>query len=494
MNLVIFDLDNTLIGGDSDYLWMQFLVQNKLVDPIIYKQKSKRFHDQYLAGTLNIYEFVEFRLAPLTQLSMTELGQLHNEFMEQIITSIWLPKAEALLKKHRANNDFLLIITATNHFVAAPIAKKLGVDDILATMPEKKAGVYTGKVAGTPCFQEGKIKNLSHWLQTNNFSFANIYFYSDSINDLPLLREVNHPIAVDPDIQLSNYATKHSWPIISLRRNVLLCLSNSEWRRKTMRKKDYGNRFYVDLCKNDAVDTVNMCKSKNINILIPSTYEDALFLDKNRKLFETNNIRYLIPTYETIILFGNKSAFVDFMYENNLSEYVPQKYDKIELPCVIKKNVSYYGHGIHVVQKAEDIPKDINLNEYLIQEAITGDTEYSTDLLVKNGSILYESTLKLQYATQLYVQGYNNGNPVRYVRLDENILNVFANIVKLVNYNGFCCISYKVDIFNVLKIFEINPRMGGSIALFNVNPNIFINRYISALNSMAKRDLLSQDE
>lgn len=217
MNLAIFDLDNTLLGGDSDYLWGQFLVEKKQVDPVIYEQKNQHFYDQYQAGTLDIYEFLEFSLAPLAQLTPTELEQLHKEFMEQKIASIWLPKAAALLQKHRANNDFLLIITATNHFVTAPIAKKLAVDDIIATMPEQKKGLYTGKVSGTPCFQEGKIENLLHWLQTNNLSLDNSYFYSDSINDLPLLLKVDHPIAVDPDKKLRDYATEQHWPIISLR-------------------------------------------------------------------------------------------------------------------------------------------------------------------------------------------------------------------------------------------------------------------------------------
>ncbi len=215
MNLAIFDLDNTLLGGDSDYLWGQFLVEKQWVDPIVYEQENQRFYNEYNAGTLDIYEFLEFSLAPLKEVSKKELKQLHNEFMQTKIKSIWLPKAEALLAKHRANNDFLLIITATNHFVTAPIAKKLGVDDIIATMPEQKNNFYTGKVSGTPCFQEGKVKQLLHWLTDKHYK--DTYFYSDSINDLPLLLEVTYPIAVDPDDKLKNYAIEHHWPIISLR-------------------------------------------------------------------------------------------------------------------------------------------------------------------------------------------------------------------------------------------------------------------------------------
>jgi len=217
VNLAIFDLDNTLLGGDSDYLWGQFLVEKKLVDPVIYEQENQRFYDEYKAGTLDIYEFLEFSLAPLSQHSTAELSELHNEFMQKKIDSIWLPKAEELLAKHRMNNDFLLIITATNHFVTAPIAKKLGVDDIIATMPEQKNGAYTGKVAGIPCFQDGKVERLSQWLQENNYSLDNSHFYSDSVNDLPLLLKVTHPVAVDPDDKLKIHAAEHCWPVISLR-------------------------------------------------------------------------------------------------------------------------------------------------------------------------------------------------------------------------------------------------------------------------------------
>ena len=217
MNLAIFDLDNTLLGGDSDYLWGKFLIDKSLVDPVLYERENQRFYDEYKAGTLDIYDFLEFSLAPLSKHSLETLSELHHEFMQSKINSIWLKKAEVLINKHRKNNDFLLIITATNHFVTAPIAKKLGVDDIIATIPEQKNNRYTGKVSGTPCFQNGKVKRLSEWLQKNNYSLEGSHFYSDSINDLPLLLKVTHPIAVDPDEQLKKYADEHDWPIISLR-------------------------------------------------------------------------------------------------------------------------------------------------------------------------------------------------------------------------------------------------------------------------------------
>ena len=222
MNLAIFDLDNTLIAGDSDYLWGQFLVDKKLVDGEVYERENQRFYDEYKAGTLDILEFLQFSLAPLSQHSIDELNTLHKEFMQTRIDSIWLPKAEALLEKHRKNNDYLVIITATNHFVTAPIAKKLGVDDIIATMPEKIDNHYTGKVSGTPCFQEGKVTRLQQWLEQKKqeqreFNLQESYFYSDSFNDLPLLQKVGHPVAVDPDDKLRNYAQQQDWAVISLR-------------------------------------------------------------------------------------------------------------------------------------------------------------------------------------------------------------------------------------------------------------------------------------
>ena len=217
MNLAIFDLDNTLIGGDSDYLWGEFLVEKNWVDAELYARENQRFYDEYKVGTLDIYEFLEFSLAPLKDHTVSELQAMHHLFMQEKIQSIWLAKAENLLATHKANNDFLLIITATNHFVTGPIAEKLGVDAIIATMPEQINQRYTGKVDGEPCFQEGKVKRLSAWLKKHPYTLDNSYFYSDSINDLPLLKKVSHPIVVDADEKLQAYAKQHQWKSISLR-------------------------------------------------------------------------------------------------------------------------------------------------------------------------------------------------------------------------------------------------------------------------------------
>ncbi|NOX75985.1 MAG: HAD family hydrolase [Gammaproteobacteria bacterium] len=217
MSLAIFDLDNTLLGDDSDYLWGQFLVQQKLVDGEHYQRENQRFLDDYNAGTLDIFEFLAFSLAPLARLDRTLLEQLHARFMQEKIRPVMQPAARALLDSHRQRGDTLMIITATNAFITAPIARALGVDELLATEPEQVNGQYTGKVAGIPCFREGKVLRLNQWLAEQDQNLDNSWFYSDSHNDLPLLAMVTQPVAVDPDPQLARHAESHGWPIISLR-------------------------------------------------------------------------------------------------------------------------------------------------------------------------------------------------------------------------------------------------------------------------------------
>lgn len=217
MALAIFDLDNTLIAGDSDHSWGVFLVEKQLVDAEEYRRANDRFYEDYKNGTLDIRAYLQFSLAPLARHDMATLTKLHNEFMEQYIEPLMLPKAEALLAKHRQQGDKLLIITATNGFVTRPIAKRLGVEDILATDPEIISDRYTGSFTGLPCFQSGKITHLHEWLKTNQHSLDGAYFYSDSINDLPLLEQVDNPIAVDPDERLAKIANDRNWQILSLR-------------------------------------------------------------------------------------------------------------------------------------------------------------------------------------------------------------------------------------------------------------------------------------
>jgi HAD superfamily hydrolase (TIGR01490 family) len=217
VSLAIFDLDNTLLGGDSDHAWGEFLAAKGIVDAKAYKEANDYFYQQYQQGGLDIFEFLEFALKPLAAHPTEQLQQWHQQFMAETIEPMQLPKAKALLEKHRARGDYLLIITATNLFVTEPIAKELGVDHILATIPEQLNGAYTGKVAGTPCFQAGKVERLNEWLQQTGHSLQGSYFYSDSHNDLPLLEIVDNPVAVDADEKLSATASDRGWPIISLR-------------------------------------------------------------------------------------------------------------------------------------------------------------------------------------------------------------------------------------------------------------------------------------
>lgn len=217
MALAIFDLDNTLLAGDSDHSWGVFLVEKNVVDAEIYRQANDSFYADYKNGTLDIRAYLQFSLAPLVQHSMTELQKLHAEFMRDHIEALMLPKAEALLQQHREQGDHLLIITATNGFVTRPIAQRLGVNDILATDPEVIDGRYTGNFVGTPCFQAGKITHLHEWLKHNQHSLEGAYFYSDSINDLPLLEQVDHPVVVDADERLAAVARERNWKAISLR-------------------------------------------------------------------------------------------------------------------------------------------------------------------------------------------------------------------------------------------------------------------------------------
>lgn len=217
MRLAIFDLDNTLIAGDSDHAWGQFLVNKGLVDGENFRRANDRFYEEYKAGTLNIIEYLQFSLTPLTHHSMETLAELHKEFMRDYINPMMLPKAQKLLQEHRAKGDYLLIITATNGFVTRPIATVLGVDDILTTDPEIVDGRYTGKFIGIPTFQKGKVIRLEDWLTEKNFTLDDAYFYSDSINDLPLLEQVPNPIVVDPDVKLNAVAVERDWKVMSLR-------------------------------------------------------------------------------------------------------------------------------------------------------------------------------------------------------------------------------------------------------------------------------------
>jgi HAD superfamily hydrolase (TIGR01490 family) len=217
MKLALFDLDNTLLAGDSDFEWAQFLIEQGVLDREVYEARNQAFFDQYKAGTLDIYEFLDFQLKPLARHPRAQLEAWHREFMQRKILPIIRDSARELVERHRG--DLRAVITATNSFVTAPIARELGVEHLIATEPEELDGAFTGQVTDVPCFREGKVQRLDSWLETQGralASFEQSWFYSDSHNDLPLLTRVTHPVAVDPDESLRKHAEAHGWPVISL--------------------------------------------------------------------------------------------------------------------------------------------------------------------------------------------------------------------------------------------------------------------------------------
>lgn len=217
MTLAIFDLDNTLIAGDSDHLWGEYLVSQGIVDAAGFKATNDQFYEDYLAGQLDIHAYQRFVLKILTEHPLEQLLRWREAFMAQEIAPLMLPGAAELLAQHRAQGHFLLIITATNDFITQPIAEQLGVDHLLATTAGQDGSGYTGDITGVPCYREGKITRLEAWLADTGHDLAGAYFYSDSHNDLPLLRKVDNPVAVDPDPTLAATAREQGWPIISLR-------------------------------------------------------------------------------------------------------------------------------------------------------------------------------------------------------------------------------------------------------------------------------------
>jgi HAD superfamily hydrolase (TIGR01490 family) len=217
MALAIFDLDNTLLGGDSDFLWGRYLCENGIVDEDAYRRANEHYYQQYLEGSLDIYEFLAFVFKPLASHDLATLQSWRAAYLEQKIKPIMLPAAEALVNEHKAKGDTLLIITATNSFLTAPIADMLGIDHLIATDPEMVDGRFTGRVAGKPSFQHGKVERLKQWLARRDDDLKDSVFYSDSHNDLPLLELVDTPVAVDPDPKLQATAEQRGWKILSLR-------------------------------------------------------------------------------------------------------------------------------------------------------------------------------------------------------------------------------------------------------------------------------------
>lgn len=216
MALAIFDLDHTLLCDDSDYLWGQFMIAKGMVDGRQYQSQNEAFYQQYTEGSLSIDEFLHFTLKPLTEHSIEVLHKLRAEFIADYIEPVVAPGAKELIEKHRTQGDILMIITATNAFITEPIAKLLDIPHLLATEPEIKNQRYTGNYLGTPTFKQGKVENLNTWLSHNQMSLEDSTFYSDSHNDLPLLKLVENPVAVHPDEKLKTHAKSHGWTVMNL--------------------------------------------------------------------------------------------------------------------------------------------------------------------------------------------------------------------------------------------------------------------------------------
>jgi len=218
MRLALFDLDNTLLAGDSDFEWAQFLIDQGVLDRELYEARNNHFYEQYKAGTLDIHEFLDFQLRPLARHERTQLDAWHHEFMHSRIMPLITQKARDLVHSHA--HDARVVVTATNSFVTAPIAREFGIEYLIATEPEEINGEFTGRLHGVPSFREGKVTRVEAWLAERGLSWASFtssFFYSDSLNDLPLLAKVSDPIAVDPDETLKERALEQGWMIISLR-------------------------------------------------------------------------------------------------------------------------------------------------------------------------------------------------------------------------------------------------------------------------------------
>ena len=219
-NLALFDLDNTLLAGDSDYNWSLFLIRQGLLDEKTHFERNEQFYADYKNGNLNIVEFLKFQLVPLSQHPKKFLDELHLKYMDEVIRPMMTVKAQSLVNQHKAAGDLCVVITATNSFVTKPIATAYGIEYLIGSDPEMMNGEYTGGVSGVPSFKEGKVTRINQFLAERNKrldDFEVSFFYSDSHNDLPLMQLVSNPVAVDADAILTAHAKQNNWLCISLR-------------------------------------------------------------------------------------------------------------------------------------------------------------------------------------------------------------------------------------------------------------------------------------
>ncbi|WP_370262716.1 HAD family hydrolase [Limnobacter sp.] len=219
MKLALFDLDNTLLPMDSDHGWSQFLINKGLLDREEFEARNNQFYEDYKAGCLDIHAFLDFQLRPLRDNPRALLNAWHLQYMAEVIQPNILPSARRLVQQHQDEQAICILITATNSFITRPIAQAFGIEALIATDPEEKEGEFTGKVSGVPSFREGKVQRLNDWLAGKGWtleSFEQTHFYSDSINDLPLLEAVSHPVATNPDERLARIARERNWPVLEL--------------------------------------------------------------------------------------------------------------------------------------------------------------------------------------------------------------------------------------------------------------------------------------
>ncbi len=217
MALAIFDLDNTLLGGDSDHAWGEFACEHGLVDSTEFAARNDAFFEDYQAGQLDIHAYLRHALSPLIGQTEETINSWHRQFMHEKIDAMILPAAQDLVEQHRQRGDVLLVITATNRYIAEPIAQRYGIEHLIASEGEILDGMYTGEGAGLPSYGAGKVTRLRAWMQPRGLDLNGSCFYSDSHNDIPLLSEVDRAVAVDPDEKLKVHAHNQDWPVISLR-------------------------------------------------------------------------------------------------------------------------------------------------------------------------------------------------------------------------------------------------------------------------------------
>ncbi len=219
MNLALFDLDNTLLPIDSDYAWGEFTNRLGWTDPIAFKAKNDQFYSDYQAGVLDIHDYVRFATQAVKSRGADAGAKAHAQFMQEVILPHLKPQALELVRQHQIAGDHVMIVTATNEFVTRPIAQAFGVQELIAVqLARDSQGWITGEISGTPSFKEGKVHRISEWLSAHQKTWQDVQitFYSDSINDLPLLERAQIPVAVNPDARLRQLATDRGWRILQL--------------------------------------------------------------------------------------------------------------------------------------------------------------------------------------------------------------------------------------------------------------------------------------